>query len=132
MKQLGAMRFNEKIVQENDIPDITVLIPKYPFVDVSVANGAVTLTPYAVSQLTSDGTAFTVTMSGETGKVRDCVFVVDCTERETAPNITWGPEFHQRTDEIPDFACKADAVNVYWITEYAEGQFAVVGWQVTE
>jgi hypothetical protein len=104
-------------------------LPRYPFVDAAIANGVVTVEPYANAQLVSDGTAFTVAVGGESGFMRDCVLRVEC--GETAPTITWGTNFHPRTDAETDFKCEAGKRNVYWITEYAPNEFVVAGWQET-
>jgi hypothetical protein len=51
---------------------------------------------------------------------------------ENAPTITWGANFHPRTDAETDFKCEAGKRNVYWISEYEPYHFAVAGWQETE
>lgn len=104
--------------------------PGYPFVDGAIANSVLTLQPFANTKIASDGTAFTIAVGGESGYMRDCVLRVECSE--TAPTITWGANFHPRTDAETDFACVAGVRNVYWITEYAEGEFVVAGWHETE
>lgn len=115
----------------NDINDsIPRLLPRYSFVDTAIVDGVVTVAPYTNVKLESDGTAFTVAVGEGNGFMRDCVLVVEC--GETAPTITWGDNFHPRTDAATDFACVAGAVNVYWISEYANGEFVVAGWQETE
>jgi hypothetical protein len=68
----------------------------------------------------------------DSSMVRDLSLVIDCRGRETAPTITWGACFHPRTDAETDFACVAGMHNVYWISEYAPGEFVVAGWQATE
>ena len=88
-----------------------------------------TVAPFANAKLTSDGTAFTVAVGGTSEYMRDCVLRVEC--GETAPTITWGANFHPRTDAETDFKCEAGKRNIYWITEHAEGEFAVAGWQAT-
>ena len=109
-----------------------VAIPKYEFVNAAIADGVLTVAPYTNAQITSDGTAFTVAVAEGDGKARDCQFTLDCTSLEIAPTITWGANFHPRTDAETDFACVAGKRNVYWVTEYASGEFAVAGWQVTD
>jgi hypothetical protein len=104
-------------------------IPKYDFVDAAIADGVLTVSPYTNAQVTSDGTAFTVAVSEGDGKTRDCVLRVEC--GDTAPTITWGTNFHPRTDAEMDFACEAGKRNVYWITEYAPNEFCVACWQET-
>ena len=99
--------------------------PGYPFVNGTVADGLLTLQPYAVTMLASGGEQITIAVGGDVGKVRDCVLVLEC---ETAPNITWGDHFSPRTDAETDFACEA-GTNVYWITEYAPNAFVVARWQ---
>jgi hypothetical protein len=64
--------------------------------------------------------------------LRDCAVVIDCVGIDTAPSIWWPNNFHPRTDKDTDFACVAGVRNVYWITEYAVGEFCVAGWQETE
>lgn len=109
-----------------------VAIPKYEFVTAAIADGVLTVASYTNAQIMSDGTAFTVAVAEGDGKARDCQFTLDCTSLEISPTITWGTNFHPRTDAETDFACVAGVRNVYWITEYASGEFAVAGWQVTE
>ena len=104
-------------------------LPRYPFVDAAIVDGVVTVAPFANAKLTSDGTAFTVAVGGTSEYMRDCVLRVEC--GETAPTITWGANFHPRTDAETDFKCEAGKRNIYWITEHAEGEFAVAGWQAT-
>ena len=109
-----------------------VAIPKYEFVNASIADGVLTVAPYTNAQITSDGTAFTVAVAEGDGKARDCQFTLDCTSLEIAPTITWGANFRPRTDAETDFACVAGKRNVYWVTEYAPNEFAVAGWQVMD
>jgi hypothetical protein len=106
-------------------------MPRYPFANAEVVDGVVTVAQYTNAKLESDGTAFEVAVGGESGYMRDCVLVVVCSN-ETAPTITWGDNFHPRTDAETDFKCEAGKRNVYWITEYAPNHFAVAGWQETE
>lgn len=108
---------------------VAAALPKYEFVDAAITDGVVTVAPYTNAKLVSDGTAFTVAVGESAGKTRDCVLRVEC--GETAPKITWGANFHPRTDAETDFKCEAGKRNVYWITEYAEGEFVVAGWQET-
>lgn len=105
------------------------LLPRYPFEDAAIADGVVTVAPYTNARIESDGTAFTVAVGGESGFMRDCVLCVEC--GDTAPTITWGENFHPRTDAETDFACVAGVRNVYWITEHSQGRFCVAGWQET-
>jgi hypothetical protein len=105
-------------------------MPRYPFVDAAIVEGVVTVAPYSNAKIVSDGTVFSVAVGGESGKTRDCVLRVEC--GKTAPKITWPTNFHPRTDKDTDFACVAGVRNVYWITEYASGEFCVAGWQETE
>lgn len=104
-------------------------IPKYEFVTATIADGKVTVAPYTNAKLESDGTAFTVVVAEGDGKTRDCVLRVEC--GNTVPTITWPTNFHPRTDAETDFACVAGVRNVYWISEYSEGEFCVAGWQET-
>ena len=58
--------------------------------------------------------------------------MIDCTATgAVAPTVTWPSNFHPRTDAGTDFACEAGVRNVYYISEYATGQFVVGGWQET-
>jgi hypothetical protein len=68
-------------------------------------------------------------IGGENGYTRDCVLRVEC--GDAVPTITWGANFHPRTDAEMDFACVAGVKNIYWITEYAPNEFCVAGWQET-
>lgn len=106
-------------------------MPRYRFVTAAIADGVVSIMPYTSATLVSDGTPFEVAVAEGDGKMRDCMLVVDCTSLGAAPTITWPSNFHPRTDAETDFACAAGVRNVYWITEYEEGQFAVAGWQET-
>jgi hypothetical protein len=108
---------------------VAAALPKYEFVDAAITDGVVTVAPYTNAKLVSDGTAFSVVIGGENGYTRDCVLRVEC--GNTAPTITWGANFHPRTDAETDFACEAGKRNVYWITEYAPNEFCVAGWQET-
>jgi hypothetical protein len=119
---------NRAFAIENYI--IHTLLPRYQFDSTFVLDGVVTVAPYTNAKLESDGTAFEVAVGGESGYMRDCVLVVEC--GETAPTITWGDNFHPRTDAETDFACEAGKRNVYWISEYAHYHFAVAGWQETD
>lgn len=116
-------------------PDLTEyaktaeVLPRYRFVDAEIVDGKVTIAPYTNTKIASDGTEFTVAVGDESGYMRDCVLRVEC--GETAPKITWGNNFHPRTGAETDFSCVANVRNVYWITEHAEGEFCVAGWQET-
>jgi hypothetical protein len=104
-------------------------IPKYEFVDAAIADGKVTVAPYTNAKLVSDGTSFTVAVSGDSAYMRDCVLRVEC--GNTVPTITWPDNFHPRTDAETDFACVVGVRNIYWITEYSPNEFCVAGWQET-
>jgi hypothetical protein len=104
-------------------------LPRYKFENAAIVGGVVTIAPYTNAKLLSDGTAFEVAVGGESGYMRDCVLRVEC--GETAPKITWGTNFHPRTDADTDFKCEAGKRNVYWITEHAPDEFTVAGWQET-
>lgn len=123
----GAVPTSDKVLTS---ADAVSLLPRYPFVDVAIADGVVTVAPYTNAKLVSDGTAFTVAVGGESGCMRDCVLRVEC--GEIAPTITWPSNFHPRTNAETDFACVASVRNIYWITEYAPNEFVVAGWQETE
>jgi hypothetical protein len=105
------------------------VLPRYGFVDATITDGMVTVAPYTNAKLISDGTAFTVAVGEGDGKTRDCVLRVEC--GDTAPTITWGANFHPRTDAETDFACVVGVRNIYWITEYSPNEFCVAGWQET-
>jgi hypothetical protein len=111
------------------IEQVKATIPKYKFVDTSITDGVVTVAPYTNAKLVSDGTAFSVVIGGENGYTRDCVLRVEC--GDAVPTITWGANFHPRTDAEMDFACVAGVKNIYWITEYAPNEFCVACWQAT-
>ena len=110
-------------------------MPMYPMVAVSPSSGTLTVAPYTVATYTAgtSAAAFTVAVgTGTAGTARDCELVIDCTATgATAPTVTWPATFHPRTDAATDFACEAGVRNVYYISEYATGEFAVGGWQET-
>ena len=110
-------------------------IPMYQMVGGTPSNGTLTVTPYTVATYTAgdSAAAFTVAVgTGETGKARDCELVIDCTATgAVAPTVTWPATFHPRTDAATDFACEAGTRNVYFISEFASGEYAVGGWQET-
>lgn len=118
-----------------DADALLALTPKYPIVSVQPSNGTLTVAPYTVATYTAGTTAaaFTVAVGvGTAGMARDCELVIDCTATGgVAPTVTWPATFHPRTDAGTDFACEAGVRNVYYISEYAQGQFAVGGWQET-
>lgn len=114
---------------ENTIVNMVNAMPRYRFVDAEIADGVLTIAPYTNAKIASDGTAFTVAVGEGSGYMRDCVLRVEC--GESAPKITWGTNFHPRTDAETDFACEVGKRNVYWITEHATGEFTVAGWQET-
>ena len=96
-----------------------------------------TVAPYTVATYEPEsGEAFTVAVgAGTQGKARDCILVIDCTSltsSDTAPSITWPSNFHPRTDTATDLAIvEAGKRAVYYISEYASGEFAVGGWTET-
>ena len=109
-------------------------LPRYQFKSAGILDGVVTIPPYTHASMLSGGTAFTVTVGEGNGYMRDCILCVEC--GDVAPTITWPTNFHPRTDAETDFACVAGVnnvhvTNVYWISEYAQGEFAVAGWQAT-
>ena len=110
-------------------------IPMYQVVGVTPSGGTLTVSPYTVSTYTAgdSAAAFTVAVgTGASGVARDCELVIDCTATgAVAPTVTWPATFHPRTDAATDFACEAGKRNVYFISEYATGNFAVGGWQET-
>lgn len=99
-----------------------------------------TVSPYTVATYTADSTAaaFEIAVgafpTGVTGKARDCILVIDCTATgAVAPTVTWDTHFHPRTDTATDLAIvEAGKRAVFYISEYASGEFAVGGWQETE
>jgi hypothetical protein len=107
----------------------------YDIVAVTPANGVVTVQPRTVAIYTAQtsAVAFEVAVGTVTGaKARDCELVIDCTATgAVAPTVTWPATFHPRTDAATDFACEAGKRNVYFISEFASGEFAVGGWQET-
>ena len=105
------------------------VLPRYYSTSLEVVDGVVTVPPYTNAGMLSDGTAFTVAVGGEGYYMRDCILFVMC--GDVAPTITWPANFHPRTDAETDFACVAGATNVYWISEYVQGEFVVAGWQAT-
>ena len=117
-----------------DAAALAALAPKYPMVGVTQSNGTLTVTPYTVATYTAGDSAesFTVAVgTGTSGVARDCELVIDCTATgAVVPTVTWPSNFHPRTD-ADDFACEAGARNVYYISEYASGEFVVGGWQET-
>jgi hypothetical protein len=125
--KIFATKAGEPYVTPTGVKNIA--IPKYKFVDTSITDGVVTVAPYTNAKLVSDGTAFSVVIGGENGYTRDCVLRVEC--GDAVPTITWGANFHPRTDAETDFACEAGKRNVYWITEYAPNEFCVACWQAT-
>lgn len=106
-------------------------LPRYSFTILEVVDGVLTVPPYTSAHIPgSSGTAFTIAVGeGNSMYLRDCILCVQC--GDVAPTITWPANFHPRTDAETDFACVAGAMNVYWISEYAQGEFAVAGWQAT-
>ena len=115
--------------------DFAAVAPKYPMVGVTPSNGTLTVTPYTVATYTAgdSAAAFTVAVgTGASGVARDCELLIDCTATgAVAPTVTWPATFHPRTDAATDFACEAGTRNVYFISEFASGEFAVGGWQET-
>ena len=110
------------------------VLPRYYFTILEIVDGVVTVPPYTSASMPGDGTAFTVAVGEGNGYMRDCILCVEC--GDVAPTITWPANFHPRTDAETDFACVAGVnnvhvTNVYWISEYAQGEFAVAGWQAT-
>lgn len=106
-------------------------LPRYYFTILEVVDGVLTVPPYTSAYIPgSNQTAFTIAVSeGNSMYLRDCILRVEC--GDVAPTITWPANFHPRTDAETDFACVAGAMNVYWISEYAQGEFAVAGWKAT-
>lgn len=109
-------------------------LPRYQFTSAGISDGVVTIPPYVYASMLSDGTAFTVAVGEDNIYMRDCILIVEC--GDVAPTITWPANFHPRTDAETDFACVAGVNNVhvnnvYWISEYVQGEFVVAGWQAT-
>ena len=114
--------------------DKDAVLPRYYFTILEVVDGVVTIPPYTSATMPGDGTAFTVAVGEGNGYMRDCILIVEC--GDVAPTITWPANFHPRTDAETDFACVAGVNNVhvnnvYWISEYVQGEFVVAGWQAT-
>ena len=118
---------SEALTVINDKADAA--LPRYYSTSLEVVDGVVTVQPYTNAAMLSDGTAFTVAVGGEGYYMRDCILIVMC--GDVAPTITWPANFHPRTDAETDFACVAGVNNVYWISEYVQGEFVVAGWQAT-
>lgn len=116
------------------------LMPMYPMVTATVASGTLTVSPYTGATYTAATTAaaFEIAVgalpAGVTGMMRDCILVIDCTATgAVAPTVTWGTHFHPRTDTATDLAIvEAGKRAVFYISEYASGEFAVGGWVETE
>lgn len=120
-------------------------MPLYPVggtgnpVNATYESGVLTVSPFAMAAYTPTASAaFSVAMGAlpsdmESGKARDAVLVIDCSSLTEGqePTVTWDTHFHPRTDAGTDFACVAGAKNVYYISEYAAGEFAVGGWTET-
>ena len=110
-------------------------LPRYYFTILEIVDGVVTVPPYTSANMPGDGTAFTIAVGeGNSMYLRDCILCVQC--GNVAPTITWPANFHPRTDAETDFACVAGVNNVpvnnvYWISEYVQGEFVVAGWQAT-
>lgn len=108
-------------------------IPLYDFADAVITDGVLTIAPYKVTTLVSDGSSFTVKVGEEpNGKVRDCLLIVDCTNTDTAPTITWEKGIRPRTDAATDMECVAGVRNVFWLSKYAPASFVVAGWAEQE
>lgn len=94
-------------------------------------SNVLTITPRTVTTYTADSSAaaFTVAVgTGTTGAARDCELVIDCTATgAVAPTVTWPANFHPRTD-AEEIAPVAGVRNVFYISEYAAGEFVVGGW----
>ena len=107
----------------------------YDIVTVTPSNGVVTVGPRTIAIYTAgdSAAAFTVAVgTGTSGKARDCELVIDCMATgAVAPTVTWPATFHPHTDAATDFACETGKRNVYFISEFAPGEFAVGGWQET-
>ena len=121
-----ALQAHQDISGKADKEDV---LPRYLFTSAGIADGVVTIPPYTSADMSSDGTAFTVAVGEGNGYMRDCILIVECID--VAPSITWPANFHPRTDAETDFACVAGVNNVYWISEYVQGEFVVAGWQAT-
>ena len=120
-------------------------MPLYPVggsgnpVNATYDSGVLTVSPFSMAAYAPTASvAFSVAMGAlpsdmESGKARDAVLVIDCTSLTDGqePTVTWDTHFHPRTDAGTDFACVAGAKNVYYISEYAAGEFAVGGWTET-
>ena len=118
----------EALTVINDKADAA--LPRYYFTILEVVDGVVTVPPYTSAFMPGNETAFTIAVGeGNSMYLRDCILCVQC--GDVAPTITWPANFHPRTDAETDFACVAGVNNVYWISEYVQGEFVVAGWQAT-
>ena len=134
-----------KIVSGDDDDNTTDTVMELTFSGVGpnggavVAHRSVLINPYTCATFTATSTAaaFEIAVgalpTGVTGKARDCILVIDCTATgAVAPTVTWGAHFHPRTDVETDLAIvEAGKRAVFYISEYAAGEFAVGGWQET-
>lgn len=121
-------------------------MPLYPVggtgnpVNATYESRVLTISPFSMAAYTpTANAAFSVEMGAlpsdlETGKARDAVLVIDCsllTEGQE-PRVTWDTHFHPRTDTATDLAIvEAGKRAVFYISEYASGEFAVGGWVET-
>lgn len=109
---------------QNSLLNMVNAMPRYRFVDAAIVDGVLTIAPYTNAKLTSDGTAFTVAVGGESGYMRDCVLVVDC--GETAPNVIFDATvFFPRGGDAANLEVVAGKRNVFFITEVQPNQFMV-------
>lgn len=59
------------------------------------------------------------------------MFVIDCAANSVSVNVQWANNIHPHTDASTDMSVLSNAVNVYYLSEYASGQFVIAGWQET-
>ncbi len=109
----------------------------YPFDTTAAPDGddVLTVTPFTSAQYTAQsGDDFVVDVGAlpqgvaAGTKVRDCILAVDATAN--TPSVTFGQSggtntFAPANDDNDNMACEADAVNVYYISEYAPNAFLV-------
>lgn len=112
-------------------------MPLYPLGSgATLSNGVLTIDPFSMASYTpSANAAFSISVGNlpadlESGKARDTIFVIDCTSLTDGqePTVTWSEHFHPRTDILVDFACTAGVKNVYYVTEFTQGEFLVAMW----
>ena len=73
---------------------------------------------------------FDILPSSVQNEARIARFVVDCTSlTANPPIISWPQNFYSKTGTSTDIQCSSNVVNVFNISEYAEGKFIVDSWK---